>query len=445
MSRISRTHGTQGLFGSSLSRRRLLGQTGGIAAGTALAGAGLTAVRPSRAFAQDATEVTMWGNHPEWKDPMEEILAAFETAHPDVAVEFTPTPGPDYRAKLQTAKAGGEPSDILGEEDGTIITQVMAGGELPFIDLTGQIDISGLSGPARVQVEVGGRTFGCPLASYTVGIAYQRPIFAEHGITPPTTWDELLAVCDTLQNAGVTPFVAGAKDEVHPFFMYIGFASSVLGLEGFQAVRRGERSLTDPDLVAAMEMLKTLQPYFQSGFEATDYTTAKAIFANGLGAMEVAGTADFTGYLQVNPDADLGFMAWPGPEAGKSATNTGMELLYTVSAFADADKQAAATTFVNWLATTEAQQLVADKIALPINVNVTESSDRIRQETVAARVNDVPVWYSVPETGQTLTIIAAEQGGLWTDRLTPLQLVELIQATVTPNPDLDAGSATPEA
>ena len=364
---------------------------------------------------------------------------------PRVAVEFTATPGPDYPAKLQTAIAGGEPSDILGIQEGGIITQALAGGDLPFIDLTGQIDISGLSGPARVQVEVQGITYGCPLASYTVGIAYQRPIFAENGITPPTTWDELLAVCDTLQTAGVTPFVAGAKDGVHPFFMYIGLASSVLGLEGFQAVRKGERSLTDPDVVAAMELLKSLQPYFQSGFEATDYTTAKAIFANGLGAMEVAGTADFTGYLQVNPEADLGFIAWPGPEAGKSATTTGMELLYTVSAFADADKQAAATTFVNWLATPEAQQLVSDTIALPINVNVTESSDRIRQETVAARVNDVPVWYSVPETGKTFDTITAEHGGLWTDRLTPLQLVEIVQATITPNPDLDAGGATPTA
>ena len=67
--------------------------------------------------------------------------------------------------------------------------------------------------------------------------------------------------------------------------------------------------------------------------------------------MKVAGTADFTGYRQVNPEADLGFIAWPGPEAGKYSTNTGMELLYTVSGFASPEKQEAATKFVNWLAT----------------------------------------------------------------------------------------------
>ena len=59
--------------------------------------------------------MTMWGNHPEWKDPMEQLLAAFEETNPGIAIEFTSVPGPDYPTKLQTAKAGGAPSDILGE------------------------------------------------------------------------------------------------------------------------------------------------------------------------------------------------------------------------------------------------------------------------------------------------------------------------------------------
>ena len=67
-----------------------------------------------------------------------------------------------------------------------------AGGDLPFIDLTGKVDVSGLTDPARGQVEVDGKVYGCPLAAYTVGIAYQQAVFAEHGLTPPTTWDELM-------------------------------------------------------------------------------------------------------------------------------------------------------------------------------------------------------------------------------------------------------------
>jgi raffinose/stachyose/melibiose transport system substrate-binding protein len=422
---------------SGLDRRRLLQQVGGAAALATLGRTGFTI----GANAQGDVTITMWGNHPEWRDPMLEILAAFQESNPGIVVEFTGIPGPDYPAKLQTAVAGGSPSDVLGALEGSIITQVAAGGELPFIDLTGKIDISGLTETARGQVEVDGKVYGTPLASYTVGIAYQKPIFAEHGLEPPTTWQELKDVAQALKDAGETPIVLGAKDGVHPYFMYIGLVSSILGPEGFEQLRRGERMLTDPDLVEAAQLLLDLRPFYQSGFQATDYVTAKAIFANAQGAMEVAGTADFTGYREVNPEADLGFIAWPGPEAGKYSTNTGMELLYTVSRFATPEAQEAATKLVAWLATEEAQQLVSDKIALPVHTGVTGSSDPIREETVAARGLDVIVWYDLPETALTFDAASEAQGGLWTERLTAEQFAAEMQASIKPS----SGAATPSA
>jgi len=372
---------------------------------------------------------------------MLQIPAAFEGAQPGNTGGFTRIPRPDYPAKLQTAVAGGAPSDVLGAQEGSILTQVAAGGELPFIDLTGKVDVSGLTDTARGQVEVDGKVYGTPLASYTVGIAYQKPIFAEHGLEPPTTLQELKDVAQALQDAGETPIVLGAKDWVHPYFMYIGFSSSVLGPEGYDQLRAGERKLTDPDVVEAAQLLLDLQPFYQAGYQATDYVTAKAIFANAQGAMQVAGTADFSGYREVNPEADLGFIAWPGPEAGKYATNTGMELLYTVSRFSTPEAQEAATKLVNWLATLKAQQMVSDLIALPVHKEITESSDPIRQETVQARGQDVTVWYDLPETNATVTVAQTEQGGLWTGRLTAEQFAEAMQTGIVPA----SGAATPTA
>lgn len=426
------------LLTQRVNRRTIAKAGGGLAILSAL---GLRFHAPG-ALAQDATEVTMWGNHPEWKDLMDNLVAQFMTAHPEVKIDFSATPGQDYPAKLQTALAGGQPSDILGAQEGNIITTVLSGAAIPFADLTGKIDLSGLTDTARNQVTVNGVDYGAPLASYTVGIAYQRPIFAEHNITPPTTWDELTAACQTLKDAGVQPIVLGAKDGVHPFFMYIGLTSAAIGPEGFEAIRSGAKKVTDPDALAGVQYLLTLQEFFQPGFEATDYVAGKAIFAQGIGAMMVAGTADFTGFKEENPDADLGFIAWPGPEAGKYSTNTGFELLYTAYNGASEEKQAAAATFINWLATKEAQQIVSDTISLPVHKEITESSDRIRQETVLARGLDVTVWYAVPETGGTFDAVSQNHGGLWTGRLTAEQFAELIQASIVPS---GAAAATPTA
>jgi ABC-type glycerol-3-phosphate transport system substrate-binding protein len=423
-----------------LSRRGLLKATGGLAGAAALAG---TIGHISIAEAQDAVTVTLWGNHPEWKDPMQEIVDAFQAANPDVKVELTEIAGPDYTTKLQTAVAGGQPSDILGAGEGEIISKWVPSGDPPFLDLTGKIDISQITDSAKGQVVVDGKEYGCPLAAYTVGLAIQNPVFAKHSLTPPTTWDELKTVAQALKDAGETPIVLGGKDWVHTFFMYSGLASSLLGLDGVNALRTGERKLTDADVVPVAQLLLDLVPFYNAGFEATDYATAKAIFANEQGAMMVAGTADFTGYKQVNPEADLSFVAWPGPEAGKTATTTGFELLYTVSKFASPEKQEAAIKFVNWLATTEAQQLVSDKIALPINKNVTTSTDPIRAQTVKASAGvDVPVWYDLPELNGIVTWLQENWGGLWSGRFDAQAFSDALQAVIVPNA---GGAATPTA
>jgi raffinose/stachyose/melibiose transport system substrate-binding protein len=424
---VSRTHAV------SLTRRRLLQAVGGFAAAAAIGP--MAGLGTRQASAQEAVSLTMWGNHPEWKDPMEALLQAFQAAVPGIEIDFSTVPGDQYGAKLQTALAGGQTSDIFGELEGSIIVTTTAGGELPYADLTGKVDVSGLTEAARGQVEVDGKVYGCPLAAYTVGLAINNPVFAQAEVNPPTTWDELMAACEALKGAGVeAPLVLGAKDWVHPYFMYIGLASSVLQPDGLDEVRAGTRKLTDPDVVAAVQLLLDLMPYYNQGFAATDYTTAKAIFANGQGAMMVAGTADFTGYKQVNPDADLSFIAWPGPEAGKKATTTGFELLYTASAFSPPEKQEAAAKFVNWLATEEAQQLVSDTIALPINKNVTESSDPIRAATVAASdEGNVPVWYDLPELNGSVLATQENHGGLWTGRVSAEQYSEIQQAAVKPS------------
>jgi raffinose/stachyose/melibiose transport system substrate-binding protein len=416
-----------------ITRRRILQAAGGLAASAAVgpvAGFGRRT-----ASAQDAVSVTMWGNHPEWKDPMEELIQAFQAAVPGVEIDFSAVTSDQYGAKIQTAIAGGQTSDIFGDQEGSIIVRAREGGELPFIDLTGKVDISGLTDTARGQVEVDGKVYGCPLAAYTVGVAINNPVFAKAEVPPPTTWDELTAACEALKAAGVeAPVVLGGKDWVHPYFMYIGLSSSVLGPEGFAEVQKGTRKLTDPDVVAAVQLLLDLVPYYNKGFEATDYTTAKAIFANGRGAMMVAGTADYTGYKQVNPEADLSFIAWPGPEAGKRATTTGFELLYTASSFSPPEKQEAAAKFVNWLATEEAQQIVMDKISLSVNKNVTKSADPIREQTVAESAGvDVPVWYDVPELNGSVIATQDNHGGLWTGRITPEQFSQIQQDAVVPS------------
>lgn len=422
-----------------MSRRGLLKAAGGAAAATA-ALAPLATMRIPVAGAQDAVNITIWSNHPEWQDQNLALIEAFQAANPDVTLELTSTPGQEYPAKLQTALAGQQPSDVLVLLEGDIYGKYGPAGEIPCVDLTGQVDTSQLTDSARLQVEYDGKSYGTPLASYTVGLAIQRNILAENGVEAPTTWDELKAASQTLKDAGITPMTLGASDGVHTFFMYIGLVSSILGPEGFPQLLSGERKLTDADLLPGAQMLVDMREFYNEGFEATDYVTAKALFAQGLAAIMVAGTADFTGFAEENPDADLDFIPWPGPEAGMYATNTGYELLNTVSIYSSPEKQEAATRWVAWLAGEEAQTMVGDTIALPVNKNVSQLADPIKSRTMSVRDKDVPVWFALPETNATFPLALEISGQLWTGDLTPEAFAEQMQAAIKPS-----GSGTPTA
>jgi ABC-type glycerol-3-phosphate transport system substrate-binding protein len=84
---------------------------------------------------------------------MEALIQALQAAVPGVEIDFSTVTSDQYGAKIQTAIAGGQTSDIFGDQEGSIIVSVREGGELPFIDLTDKVDISGLTDTARGQVE----------------------------------------------------------------------------------------------------------------------------------------------------------------------------------------------------------------------------------------------------------------------------------------------------
>jgi len=92
-----------------LSRRGLIKATGGIAGASALAGPFAT-LGLHIAEAQNAVTISIWGNHPEWKDPMQEIVDAAAKgtykAKPVKVLRFEQIP--DAHRLVESNGAGGK-------------------------------------------------------------------------------------------------------------------------------------------------------------------------------------------------------------------------------------------------------------------------------------------------------------------------------------------------
>jgi raffinose/stachyose/melibiose transport system substrate-binding protein len=427
------THDADGIaevFERRLTRRDAV--RGLVAAGAAgsLMGSAPAFARSTARKRQTATTITMWGNHPEWKPVLDRLIAAFEKTHPDINVELSYKPGPQYTAALNTALAGGAAPDVIGWIEGDAIRVGAKANQIDALD--GKIPVAKLIPAARAQVAFNGHVYGSPLAAYTVGIFYQRPIFKKYGLKPPTNWAQLMAVTKKLASEGVTPWSMPAKDMIIPYFFYIMAASSILGQDGYTGLRRGTRKVTEPQVVKAAQLMIDLQEYYNKGFQAVSYAEGKALFAQGRAAMLIGGSADYTGYKQVNPKVDVGVFGFPSPSGNRHVTVTGMELLYTVNA--KSSHKPEATTLVAWLSSKGAQQVVANELARPIAVGaVPSASNRVGREMVLAGAPDIPVWYSQPETGGTFGAITSA-GGIFTGDLDAAGFAQKVQASIKPNP-----------
>jgi raffinose/stachyose/melibiose transport system substrate-binding protein len=249
---------------SNLSRRRLLGASAIGATGllTGLAWRGDTRATPFRT--QEAATVTLesWSPIQQTTDKM---IAAFAAEHPEIAVERTIFNYPDYILDLKTRAASDSLPDIIGLEPGAL-TQEYRQFLIPLEDLaTGvwgddwqqnffQIGLD----QARLGNPSGDESFyGLPVLTQTINLWYTVPLFADAGLEPPTTYDELKAAADTFNGQGVAPLLHGAADGWQRRDIYMQLAHNLAPGLIYQA-EVGDAKFTDAALVDALSWYKRL-------------------------------------------------------------------------------------------------------------------------------------------------------------------------------------------
>jgi raffinose/stachyose/melibiose transport system substrate-binding protein len=391
----------------------------------------LVAAGPARARAQARSgpgpTLRLWSNHPEWREALRKNLEVFEQST-GIKLALEPKPGPEYIQVLSTAMQAGEGPDLPGLPPGTLVGQFARSGYL--LDLTGRVHADRLIDIARQRVVRDGKVMGAPFGKYTVGLYYHPDVLARAGVGPPRTWDDLRRACQALRQAGVVPLMMPARDGVIPAFYYMTAAASVMGPAGFEAFLAGRRRLTDPDLVAAAQLLVDLVPHYPEGFAAISYAEGKATFARGGTAMILGGTADYAGYVAVKPDVKLDFIAFPAPSAteGMPATVSGLELIYTVNA--KTPHPDAAVQFVDWLTTPESNRLFANSITLPTVKGVVPGQNPIWAKQVQEAKHDVPTWRDVDATAPVWTALTRHMQAVLLKQLGPAELAQRAQAAL---------------
>ncbi|WP_391573026.1 ABC transporter substrate-binding protein [Cohnella sp.] len=259
-------------------------------------------------------ELKVFMSFPRFKDQFENYFARFKEKeltekNIDVSIQLEMPNADQAKQILQSRLSSGDAPDLYTLHANDIPTYFDAG---YVADLTGQPFVGKLYEAVTETVKYDGKVAALPLESLSWGYLYNKKIFADNGLTPPQTLDEMKAAAEKLQSAGVKPFLLAFQESWIPQLMMalsLGGTVSSAHPDWIEKMNAGEASYADVrsvfDSIDLIMANGTDKP-FETGNEA-----GAAAFANGGAAMWVQGPWNAETILKVNPSMEFGVAPLP--------------------------------------------------------------------------------------------------------------------------------------
>ncbi|MFS4436995.1 ABC transporter substrate-binding protein [Paracoccaceae bacterium GXU_MW_L88] len=303
------------------------------------------------------------------KQAFDELIAAFEAEHPDITVTVNTFDHEGYKTSIRNFLTADAPDLANWYAGNRMKPYVDAGLFEPVDDVWEENNLSETLAPAEQAMTLDGQKWGVPYTYYQWGIYYRKDIFEENGIAAPTNWEEFLAACATLKEAGITPITTGSKAlwPIAGIFDYLNLRTN--GYEFHMQLTGGEIPWTDDRVKQTFAHWQELidNEYIYENHAAIDWQDALPQLVNGEAAMYVMGNFAVAPMLDagLTPDT-LGFMQFP-------AINPDVDLaeeapMDTIHIPANAKNKEDAKTFLAYLARADVQTQMNQTLGqLPIN------------------------------------------------------------------------------
>lgn len=204
-----------------------------------------------------------------------------------ITLDVETFPGADEgRNIVKSRLAAGEMSDLLVYNSGSVFAGINP--EDYFLDITNEGFVEKLDDTFKDAVTVDGVTYGIPFASSSSGsVLYNRDIYEEYNLEVPKTWDDFLANCEILKEAGETAIIGTLADNWTSQVPVLGDFYNVLAEAptfpaDFEAGKA--KYATTPAALASWQKLADTVQFYNSDCLATTYDDGCDMIVNGDGA-----------------------------------------------------------------------------------------------------------------------------------------------------------------
>lgn len=272
------------------------------------------------AFAADQKPVSFWyeSASPENQENLQKLLVEpFNAAHPEnlLSIDFR---GSDLDKQLRVAMVAGTGPDVVFTAGPSYVAAMAQSGQLLALD-----DYAKKYGWNErllpLFLDLGryqGKLYALPKTYETLGLFYNKTLFAANNWKAPTTIPELEVLADEMKAKGITPFGASNADwrGANEWHVSIAF-NSIAGPDMVYKALTGEIPWTDPAFATAIDKLAEWwdKGYYGENYFSLTLEQGFAQVATGQAGMSPTGTWSFTNIPPYFPpaNAEPGFIGFP--------------------------------------------------------------------------------------------------------------------------------------
>ena len=254
--------------------------------------------RPASLLVNGSGTLTLWctANEDAYdRNAYEQAVAEMQARYPNIQLHWQTFSDPySLIDALETANQQGEAPDIFYEGFKYALDNMAERGQAYCLDGVFANCPDGLSEAVRKTVTYDGHMYGVPYTFNAVVLYVNREVLRSAGInTVPSTYDELIACCETLRNRGKVPF--GCATEGWCISEYLEqMIIKNAGASALEATWRDDVSWQNPKVAEAIDLFEEYvrKGYFSSADTESERENSAVLpdFMNGRYAFYVSGS-----------------------------------------------------------------------------------------------------------------------------------------------------------
>jgi len=299
--------------------------------GTTTGGTGSTGVTTSTTGTGSATgsnlsgklEMFSWWTTGGEAAGLKELYKLYTQQNPNVNIVNSASAGgagQNAKAILKNRMQNGDPPDSFQVHMGhELIDGYVAAGQVENLDSLyqsegwtkafpqGVLDIVSSTGADGVK-----HYWSVPVNIHRANVLwYNKKVFTDNNLQPPTTFDEFFKVADTLKAKGIYALALGDKDSFAAPHLFEAILVGTLGADGWKGLWTGATKWDDPKVTTALNTFKQMLGYINPDHASLSWDQANDEVIAGKAAMTIMGDWANADYV-AKKFTDYGWINSPG-------------------------------------------------------------------------------------------------------------------------------------